>query len=105
MPLNHSNIDELLASQTPLPPGHPLIDPYLCFGKKQSGCVDVYNGHPEVDTRLRDGEQLPDGHPKVHGLFGNLLPDGHGDCDEYIKQGTPIPDWHPNIDGMVVYKL
>lgn len=99
LPNNHKNVDDLLDARTPLPLGHPFIDPYVCFGSASSSCVDVFNGHPDVDSKLRAGEGLPGDHPKVHELFAGILPDGHKNCDDYIRLQTPIPDWHPNIDG------
>lgn len=99
MPENHRNIDDLIADGTPLPPGHPVMDGYMCLGEAPaSGCVEAFNGHPAVHSSLSEGEQLPGGHPLIDPLLRKFLPDGHGDCDAYIAARTPIPDWHPNID-------
>lgn len=100
MPEGHSNIDDLMKANTPLPLGHPLLDPYICrLGNGGSGgCAPVYNGHPSVDKAVFAGEGMPNGHPKVHDMLKDFLPDGHENCDDLLEAGTPLPEWHPSID-------
>lgn len=99
MPDGHPDADDLMAADTPLPLGHPVLDSFVCRGPTPAnGCADTPSAHPLVDDLLRTSERLPSQHPKVDPMLRDFLPEGHGDCDAYIADGTPIPLWHPNID-------
>lgn len=106
MPSNHPNVDQLIASKTPLPLGHPAIDPYLCFVTYSIAsaatsdirtCPYIPQGHPQVDFALSSGAKLPAHHPLVDPVLRPYLPAGHPNCDELIAAGTPLPFGHPAI--------
>jgi hypothetical protein len=102
MPASHRNLDDLLRAGTPLPLGHPPIDPYLCRNstvyRYATGCpTNVSASHPSIDASIGTRD-LPAGHPLVDSTLRQWMPVGHSNIDDLLAAKTPLPLGHPLID-------
>ena len=111
MPKGHPNIDTLISTKTPIPVGHPKIDPYLCFdlyllppAAKNITCPVVFTNHPSVDLAVATQERLPTGHPLIDPMLRAILPKGHSNIDTIFGQAVLVlPFGHPAIDPYLCY--
>ena len=76
------DIDVLMATNAPLPVGHPSIDRYVCslpVAQELNGYCPVTfsDTHPDVDAALNGSEPFPVYHIKVHAPLVPFMPASH----------------------------
>jgi hypothetical protein len=79
------DIDMLMATNVPLPVGHPSMEAYVCSNASivsflQSNCpVSVSSFHPAIDVSINDPTAaFPSTHPTMQTQLAPFMPSSHG---------------------------
>ena len=105
LPPTHPQVDEVLRNPAahPLPSWHPRLSQFQTREAVVVSAVTVDTHHPNATTAYMAGQAVPAGHPLIHALLNQFLPENHPNCDDMIRDPTshPLPYWHVGLDDLL----